>query len=419
MKMPIQVWKSIRRIQREFLWGGTRRGTKISWIKWDVVCLPKNKGGLGVRDVRVVNISLLAKWRWRLLTNDFAVWKEVIKSKYGDMVVGKPMVVNNCIPWYSSLWWKDVCSIGTNLNNNWFAQNVVKKLGNGTLTSFWEDTWVGNLPLKDLFPRLFSISTQKEATVAELYANNENGHWNFTWRRSFFVWEDELLDQLRDMINPVNLSEVVDRWGWLPENGDTYTVKSTFSLVSGLSCLNLHLHPWYSAAFSCIWKCPAPSKVSAFAWKLLHDRIPTRLNLHRRRIIDTTGDLSCGLCGDTAESTLHLFIYCDFAMKVWSAIFEWLRLPFTLPHNLFSVLNFLSLSRGKKLNKGLAMIWNGVVWSLWRRRNAVLFDNGRRETVEVIEEIKVMTWKWWLSQSKVSHCLLYEWYMEPMLCMAR
>jgi hypothetical protein len=106
-------------------------------------------------------------------------------------------------------------------------------------------------------------------------------------------------------------------------------------------------------------------------------------------------------------------------MKVWSAIFQWLRLPFTLPHNLFSILNFLSQSRGKKLRKGLVMIWSGVVWSLWRRWNVLFFHNGRKENVEVIEEIKMVTWKCWLSQSKVAHCLLYEWYMEPILCMAR
>ncbi|MCI32672.1 hypothetical protein A2U01_0053886, partial [Trifolium medium] len=41
-----------------------------------------------------------------------------------------------------------------------------------------------------------------------------------------------------------------------------------------------------------IWKCLEPSKVSAFAWQLLHDRIPTQLNLHRRRIIDAAGDRS-------------------------------------------------------------------------------------------------------------------------------
>jgi hypothetical protein len=79
MKIPIQVWKVVRRIQLEFLWGGRNGRKRISWIKWNVVCLPKIKGGLGVRGVRVVNISLLAKWRWRLLFDDNVLWKELIK----------------------------------------------------------------------------------------------------------------------------------------------------------------------------------------------------------------------------------------------------------------------------------------------------------------------------------------------------
>jgi len=31
--------------------------------------------------------------------------------------------------------------------------------------------------------------------------------------------------------------------------------------------------------FSSIWKIPARSKVVAFSWKLLHDRIPSKVNL--------------------------------------------------------------------------------------------------------------------------------------------
>jgi hypothetical protein len=61
LKIPVQLWKKIRRLQREFLWGGRRGRKKISWIKWDTVCLPKKEGGLGVRDIRAVNISLLSK----------------------------------------------------------------------------------------------------------------------------------------------------------------------------------------------------------------------------------------------------------------------------------------------------------------------------------------------------------------------
>jgi hypothetical protein len=63
LKVPIQVWKTVKRIQREFLWGGRRGRKKVNWVKWEVVCLPKRCGGLGVRDIRAVNISLLAKWR--------------------------------------------------------------------------------------------------------------------------------------------------------------------------------------------------------------------------------------------------------------------------------------------------------------------------------------------------------------------
>jgi hypothetical protein len=48
MKVPVKIWKRIVRIQREFLRGGVKGGCKISWIKWEVVCQPRNKGGLGV-----------------------------------------------------------------------------------------------------------------------------------------------------------------------------------------------------------------------------------------------------------------------------------------------------------------------------------------------------------------------------------
>jgi hypothetical protein len=78
------------------------------------VCLPKPKGGLGVRDVRMVNLSLLAKWRWRLLDNTQAVWKDVLISKYGELAVGKVELAEECKPCYASLWWRDICSIGVN-----------------------------------------------------------------------------------------------------------------------------------------------------------------------------------------------------------------------------------------------------------------------------------------------------------------
>lgn len=70
LKLSARVWRKIVIIQRQFLWGGN----KISWVKWTRVCQPKSNCGLGVRDVRVVNLSLLAKWRWILIQNEKCMW---------------------------------------------------------------------------------------------------------------------------------------------------------------------------------------------------------------------------------------------------------------------------------------------------------------------------------------------------------
>jgi hypothetical protein len=324
------------------------------------------------------------------------------------------------MPWFSSLWWKDICSIGTNLNNNWFLQSAIKKLGNGNQTSFWRDTWVGGVPLRDLFPRLFSITTHKEVSVAGARRFDDGiGSWEILWRRRFFVWEQELFNELLDLINPISLLEEVDSWGWAPKGGEAFTVKSTYKVICGLNVPEVVVDQWHAFIFSAIWKCFAPSKVAGFVWQLLHGRVPTRSNLPIRRVILNGGDCSCVLCGEKLETVNHLFLYCEVAMLVWLEIFEWLQVSFGLPHNLLSLFNTLQEVGNKKLRIGFLMICCSVVWNLWKWRNAVLFDNTRMTVAELIESIKVSSWKWWLSKTSPSLCLFYEWRSEPRLCLLR
>jgi hypothetical protein len=43
-------------------------------------CLPsiyRWKGGQGVKDLLLFNLSLLAKWHWHLLVEDGSLWKKV------------------------------------------------------------------------------------------------------------------------------------------------------------------------------------------------------------------------------------------------------------------------------------------------------------------------------------------------------
>jgi hypothetical protein len=54
-------------------------------------------------------------------------------------------------------------------------------------TSFWNVKLIGDTPLAVSFPRLFSISNQKDNMVRDfLDFEGEALSWSFSWRRNLF-----------------------------------------------------------------------------------------------------------------------------------------------------------------------------------------------------------------------------------------
>ena len=51
-------------------------------IKWDALIRPKDFGGLGILDVRAMNICLVAKWLDRLENDPNNVCCELLRRKY-------------------------------------------------------------------------------------------------------------------------------------------------------------------------------------------------------------------------------------------------------------------------------------------------------------------------------------------------
>ncbi|MCI31360.1 hypothetical protein A2U01_0052572, partial [Trifolium medium] len=107
---------------------------------------------------------------------------------------------------------------------------MVRSVGNGSSTYFWLSRWIGDAPLSLVYPRLFSLSLQKESMVGSCCAREgENWSWPFSWRRELFQWESDLVVQLRERLEVVRLSSEMDSWRWVPDSEGIFSVNSTYN----------------------------------------------------------------------------------------------------------------------------------------------------------------------------------------------
>ena len=68
----------------DFPWGGGALEKRPNLVKWVVVCSHKKKGGLGIRNLSILNRAPLCKWSWRFAVERESLWKLIISRKFGE-----------------------------------------------------------------------------------------------------------------------------------------------------------------------------------------------------------------------------------------------------------------------------------------------------------------------------------------------
>lgn len=105
-----------------------------------------------------------------VLKGEGGLWREVVVSRYknneGELSFS---LSERVLERGASHWRKGICMLGRFESlEDWFQEGVRRKLGRGNTVKFWEDVWVGNISLNEVFPRLYNMSEDREMMIQML-----------------------------------------------------------------------------------------------------------------------------------------------------------------------------------------------------------------------------------------------------------
>lgn len=209
-----------------------------------------------------------------------------------------------------------------------------------------------------------------------------------------------------------------DSWIWKPDPIKKFTVKSCYEVLLGMQ----NFAPYdqlFCRASKLVWLCDIPSKISFFVWRLLQNRLPTKELLWQKGILVVPNDTTCVLCKREVESVVHLFFNCAFSYNVWMAVNFWTGAVGPLQNDgVNHFLQFAGWVRGKRNRKWRHVIWMAAVWVLWITRNNIIFKDGTANLIDVVADIKILSWKWFTNRNGSNSGTLYsDWCFNPMECL--
>jgi hypothetical protein len=93
-------------------------------VAWDKVCTTKKWGGLGIPNLKMMNVAPRTRWLWLQRLDESKPWKELNKV---------PQLVRHL-----------------------FEGATFSVLGGGASTLFWSDSWLPGGWISDISPNLFA-----------------------------------------------------------------------------------------------------------------------------------------------------------------------------------------------------------------------------------------------------------------------
>lgn len=232
------------------------------------------------------------------------------------------------------------------------------KIVNGKAVSFWDDTWLGDVPLKTQFLIIYSICADTKKTV---YQMCPNGEWTINIRRNLGGREMIEWNDLHTLLDEIQLNSDNDTMCWKLTKSGIYKTKSLYRELAFGGVRDVIMQD--------LWRTPIPLKIKIFFWLMLRGRIQAASQLKKMKWKSSP---YCKLCGEL-EDVNHFMFNCPISKFMWCCFrdaFGWAGIPRTRGE-LLDKLKMQSCDE----NRILLSLFAAGAWAIWLMRNDWVFNN--------------------------------------------
>ena len=359
-----------------FWWDDNDEKRKLHWISWKKLCISKENGSLGFRDIEDFNQALLAKQAGRLLNERTSLLARIYKGRY----FAKSDILECGKGYRPSYAWRSII-FGRDL----LKRGLIKSIRDGKTTYVWSQNWI----MEDVPHRPINKLQDIAVNLKVSALMDGDGHWDHNILSHLFP-ENEMQRILKTQVG-----NAVDRELWAFSKNGAYTVKSGYELASKvketMALQDASTQPEALELKRSIWKVPTVPKICNFLWRATSGALAVaeRLNTRGMHL-----DSRCKLCLKDGESIEHVLFKCDVAQEAWAiAGFQPLS-------------NFNSMSLVELMSAYLRMMSSDsiperqrrsipwILWAIWKNRNLILYADTQESLIFHIQQAFEETRLW-------------------------
>ncbi|CAM8982614.1 unnamed protein product [Rhodiola kirilowii] len=242
-KVPTTLCKKIASYILGFWWqNGSSHSRGIHWLKADILFLEKQLGGLGFRKLNLMNMAMLAKQGWRILTEPSLLVSKIFKSKYfpnADLF----SAVKGARPSYA---WRGIFEALKILRFGvWWSESENKYR--------WKGESSGVFTVKSAYKMALKVHSLEENTeVGQSNTRETQGFWKNLWslkvpaRVKIFVWRlyYDCLPTTRNLL--IRGCEVIDKCYLCDRPGENaiHVFKNCWWTRSLFNCFDIPATVW-------------------------------------------------------------------------------------------------------------------------------------------------------------------------------